>query len=221
MNEFEREDAESSTLIKVGNDFISKGYDFLINPSDAELPDFLKPYRPDALAISKSGEDKVIIEIKGRNSRRLKVPLTEIDSTAANKSGWRYLLIYTGQDPSDIIDLPRPSKSQIKEALGEVKSLSSSGYSKAAILEGWSILEALARSIYPANITTSLRPLPSSAVIERLAMDGQIDSAAAEKLKKISSVRNSVAHGNLSVSVPRNDVEQLIESIESISDQIA
>jgi uncharacterized protein YutE (UPF0331/DUF86 family) len=213
-------DSEKATLDKLRDDFISKGYKFEIEPDRQSLPGFLQKYQPDAIAIGKDETDKVIIEVKRPNTRA-RVELAELTQEIAQKSGWRYMLVYTGQDPSEIIELSRPQKAQVDEAIKEVRALESAGFLKAAMLEGWSVLEALARRIYPSDIRVSLKPLTPASVIERLAMDGLVSDADAKKLRAMISVRNSVAHGDLNVSVSQDDLSYLLKSVETINSHIA
>lgn len=213
-------ESEKFTLDKLRADFEAKGYRFEVERARDLLPSFLQNSQPDAVAIAKDENDKVIIEVRGSNSRA-KVRLAELTQDLAEKSGWRYLLVYVGQDPSDIIELSWPEKSQIDEAIKEVVKLKDFGFQKAAMLEGWSVLEALARRLYKSDIRISLKPLSPASVVERLAMEGLLTDAEAKRLRHLISVRNSMAHGDLNVRVSDDDLSYLINSIQSINDHVA
>ncbi len=213
-------DFEQATLSRLRDDFEAKGYRFIIQPTPEDLPHFVKLRPPDAIAIGRDDVDKVIIEVKRVENRDAKAPMAEVDRDLAAKEGWRYLLVYAGQDPSEIVELSRPLKSQVDNAIDEVHSLEQSGYLRAAMLEGWSLLEALARRIYPHDIRVSLRPLSPIAVVERLAMDGQISGPEAKRLRAMGAIRNSVAHGDLNVSVSPDDLRFLLERVESINARV-
>ena len=210
---------ERDTLERLREDFEAKGYEFLVEPSRAQIPDFLADHVPDALALGQN--DKVIIELKPKESRETKIPLAQLAQKVPSGSGWRYLLVYTGQDPSEIIDVPRSNQSQVDQATGEVRKLEQLGYAKAAMLEAWSILEALARRLYPEDIRFSLRPLSAMQVVERLAMDGEIDADQARRLRQLSSLRNSAAQGDLDVMISGDDVRYLLGVIEGINSHSA
>jgi hypothetical protein len=210
--------AETPVLQSLRADFEAKGYTFITDPSGDQLPEFLRAYRPDALAIGQ--HDKVIIEVQQQGARGPKVPLTRLSETTSSHTGWRYLLVYRGQDPSEIIELSRPQKFQIDAAIREGQALEHNGHTRAAMIEGWSVLEALARRLYPEDIRISLRPLSSMQVIERLAMDGQISDDEAKRLRVLSAVRNALVHGDLNVSVASEDVRYVLTTAEAINKRL-
>jgi REase_AHJR-like len=212
-------DSEKFTLEKLRTDFEAKGYRFEIEPTRDLLPSFLQNYQPDAVAIGKGENDKVIIEVRRPNTRA-KVKLAELSQEMAEKNGWRYLLVYIGQDPSEIVELSRPEKFQVDEAIKEIRDLERAGFLKAAMLEGWAVLEALARRIYKSDIRVSLKPLSPVSVIERLAMEGLLSDTDAKRLRALSSIRNSVVHGDLNVSVSEDDLSYLLKSIEKINGHV-
>jgi uncharacterized protein YutE (UPF0331/DUF86 family) len=210
---------EKITLDRLREDFQAKGYQFIAEPSSDQVPDFLGAHRPDALAIGP--HDNVIIEVKRQGSRALKIPPAQLAQKIASQSGWRYLLVYAGEDPSDIIELSRPQKSQVDRAIEEARRLEQSGHFRAAMIEGWSLLEALARRLHTEDIRFSLRPLSPMQVVERLAMDGQLDAEEAKRLRALSSIRNSVVHGDLNVSVSGDDVRFLLGQVETINARLS
>jgi len=210
---------ERTTLESVRENFESKGYRFIVDPRPDELPSFLGGHRPDAIATKE--HDNVIIEVKPRPTGEARSSVAKLSRQVPPGSGWRYILVYAGQDPHDIIELSRPRKSQIDEALKEVHSLQEAGFDRAALIECWSLLEALARRLYAEDTTVSLRPLSPIQIVERLAMDGQLDDQDARRFRALSSVRNAVVHGDLNVSVLAEDLSYLIEKTELINAQLA
>lgn len=210
---------ERDTLQRLRADFEAKGYQFLVQPDAAQIPDFLAGHKPDAIALGQN--DKVIIDIKQPASRGTRIPLAQLAQAVPAGSGWRYLLVYAGQDPSEITDLPRPNQSQVVEATKEARKLEQLGYTRAAMLEAWSILEALARGLYPEDTRFSSRPLSTMQVVERLAMDGEIDAEQASRLRMLSPLRNAAAHGDLDVKISGTDVQYLLDVVETISSHLA
>lgn len=206
---------ERDTLRRIREDFEARGYQFLAEPARDQRPDFLKDYTPDALALGQN--DKVIIEVKRTGSRDGKIPLAQLVDKVPRDSGWRYLLVYAGQDPSDAVELSRPDQSQVDVAINETRKLEQLGFARAAMLESWLILEALARRLYPEDKRSSSRPLSAIQVVERLAMDGEIDAEQAKRLRELSSLRNFAAHGDLGVSISADDVRYLLDMIDDLS----
>ncbi len=147
-------------LESVRENFESKGYKFVADPRPNQLPPFLAGHTPDAIATS--AHDNVIIEIKRRQSNEARASIAKLSRDLPPGSGWRYVLVYAGQDPDEFIELSRPKRSQIDEAIKEIHSLQESGHSRAALNECWSLLEALTRRLYPEDFRISLRPLRRS-----------------------------------------------------------
>lgn len=57
---------ERERLLQLAEEYRAKGYEILFQPSPADLPDFLKGYRPDMIV--SRGDESVIVEVKSRSS---------------------------------------------------------------------------------------------------------------------------------------------------------
>jgi len=212
-------DVERAALESVRENFESKGYNFVADPRPDQLPPFLAGHLPDAIATN--AHDHVIIEVKRRHPNQPRVSIAELTREIPPGSGWRYVLVYAGQDPDEFIELSRPKRSQIEEAIKEIHSLQEAGHSRAALTACWSLLEALARRLDPEDINASRRPLSPIQTVERLAMDGQLSEEDSKRLRALGSVRNSVVHGDLNVRVLPDDLHFMVEKIELINAQLA
>lgn len=212
-------DVERAMLESVRENFESKGYKFVADPRPNQLPPFLAGHKPDAIATS--AYDNVIIEMKRRQSNEARASIAKLSRDLPPGSGWRYVLVYAGQDPDEFIELSRPKRSQIDEAIKEIHSLQESGHSRAALNECWSLLEAMGRRLYPEDIRISLRPLSPVQTVERLAMDGQLSDEDSKRLRTLGSIRNSVVHGDLNVRVLPDDLQFMVQKIEAINAQLA
>jgi len=212
-------DVERAALESVRQNFESKGYKFVADPRPDQLPPFLDGHLPDAIATN--AHDHVIIEVKRRHTSQARVSIAELTRVIPPGSGWRYVLVYAGQDPDEFIELSRPKRSQIDEAIKEIHSLQEAGHSRAALTACWSLLEALARRLDPEDFNESRRPLSPIQTVERLAMDGQLSEDDSRRLRTLGSVRNSVVHGDLNVRVLPDDLHFMVEKIELINAQLA
>ncbi len=209
-------DAVGEALSRLQADLEAKGYSFVAHPSADQIPEFLRGHRPDAIAVSAAGETKYYIEIKSSESEGSKIPLHAIDREAAGREGWVYLLIYSPKHLSLSTLLPRAEKSQVSAIINEVRKLQEAGHKRAALLEGWAALEAVARRIYKADVRVAPQALTPMGVVERLAMEGFLNAEEAKQFRILTSVRNAVAHGDLSVVVSDADLERLISKIEEM-----
>lgn len=212
-------DLERKTLENLRKDFEARAYRFIAHPSIHDLPTFLKSYRPDAIAIS--DRDRVIIEIKTTKAlQRSEVNLAKIVKEIPPNEGWRYVVVYAGQDISDLEYIPRSSKNQITRTISDAKDLIKQGYNQVSMLLIWSVLEALARRIYPDDIRFVQKPLSSSEIVERLAMEGELDIDEAKRLRSLRSLRNLIAHGDFEIKVSEDDVNFMLSVADRINSDI-
>jgi len=209
-------DLEQKTLEDLRKNFESRAYRFIEHPSEDEIPRFLDSYRPDALAFGE--HDRVIIEIKIPGGLRSnKIDLAEIANRIPPNEDWRYVVVYAGQDPSEALDIPRSNKFQIDHAIKEVRELSAAGHDRAAMLQIWSVLEALARRIYPHDIRFTQRPLSPAEIVERLAMEGELDVDEAKRIRSLRSLRNLLAHGDFETKILKDDVAFILALVDRIN----
>ena len=60
------------------------------------------------------------------------------------------------------------------------------------------------------------KPQPPGRIVEALAMDGYITPTEADHVRSLISKRNSLAHGDLGVSVTSQEIEQFTQTIERL-----
>ncbi|WP_099287654.1 hypothetical protein [Gluconobacter kondonii] len=143
--------------------------------------------------------------------------LAEIANRIPPNEDWRYVVVYAGQDPSEALDIPRSNKFQIDHAIKEVRELSAAGHDRAAMLQIWSVLEALARRIYPHDIRFTQRPLSTAEIVERLAMEGELDVDEAKRIRSLRSLRNLLAHGDFETKILKDDVAFILALVDRIN----
>jgi len=86
-----------------------------------------------------------------------------------------------------------------------------------ALILGWAVLEALARLASTHDGTGHLGPLSPVQAVQLLAEEGYLENDAAADLRRMTSLRNAVVHGDLSADVSAEQAAALIERLHMIA----
>ena len=185
---------ETANIERVAEDYRSRGYDVVISPSPADLPDFLRDVQADILARKK--DDSVLIEVKHSIASTDTDKMRSIAQKVAGRPGWRFVLVSPPPDPSTFGDERYESlqPSDVPAMLAEALALGAS-HPQASLLLAWSVLEAAMRiaaerhELHPArwDAASLMRELVSNGILEREAY---------APLNAAFNLRNAVAHGH-------------------------
>ncbi len=208
-------EVEREALYRLKEKFEAEGYRFILNPVRGDLPDFLQDYQPDALALGSN--ENVVVEAKHRRTKASDISLTHLAQKISSRSGWRLLVVYTGENPDDIVELRRAEQSQIYLALQDLRKLMIHGTNRIVLVAAWSMFEALARSLYTEGDSGASRAQSPTQVVERLASDGYLDLDEARRLRTLISARNRAVHGDLTVNVPDDDIQFMLDKADEIN----
>jgi REase_AHJR-like len=187
----------------------AEGFEVFVQPSRAVLPRFLGDYRPDAIAIGPNR--KVAIEVVRSDGPSSKVRrLREIFS---NHDDWELVVFYVS--PSSVGEqIKRASVGSIKMAIDQAIELRDLGMHPAALVIGWSALEAIARILLPGQLAHSQ---PSGRLLEVLASEGYLTPSEADLLRSVAIARNAVAHGQLETPIEPAQLDALISALRILS----
>jgi uncharacterized protein YutE (UPF0331/DUF86 family) len=211
---------EQNVLDNLRRTYELQGLRFYKNPSREVIPDFLRGYVPDAVAVDDKGGG-IIIEVKQRRSRTVDRQLAQIAEKIAPHKDWEFRAVFTGPELGDSGYIPRPTREQIDAKIQEIQTLAQSQHYDAALVVGWAILESLARSVMTENEGEQSRGLTPIRAVQTLAQEGYLESDAAERLREMAVLRNAVVHGNLSATVSSEQVRDLIEQLQTIASGIS
>lgn len=211
---------EQNVLENLRQTYEVQGLRFYKNPSSEIIPDFLRGYVPDAIAM----DDKrggIIIEVKQRRNRIADRQLAQIAEKIAPHKDWKFRAVFTSPELGDPLDLPKPTKEQIDAKIQEIRTLTQSQYYDAALIVGWAILESLARTVITENEGEQSRGLTPIRAVQTLAQEGYLENDAAQRLREMAGLRNAVVHGDLSAIVSSEQVRDLLEQLQAIASGIS
>lgn len=209
---------EREALRDIAAEYRQQGYDVVIEPEYNQLPDFLKGYRPDAIARGK--DETVVIEVKksplAEPAKHLKVLAEEI----SKHPGWRLKIVLAGPG-SDALEeeLSLPTFAEIGERLASADRMFEVGDHAAALLLLWSLLEAASLhrlrdlGVEPFALKTPI------ALLKDLVSFGFLEQEEYDRLREVVALRNAVAHGFTTASIDaesfsgvRSLIERLLEA---------
>ncbi|SFJ54475.1 hypothetical protein [Methylobacterium brachiatum] len=187
----------------------AEGYEVFTHPSRGLLPAFMQDYQPDAIALGRPKNIAIQIARDAATERPKAAALTERFATSPD---WELRIVYAPEG-SDDRPVPGVSRDAIPTAIARVESLLAADQPEAALLLGWSVLEAVGRLLLPGDVS---RPQPAGQLLERMAMQGIVTPDEADRLRQLAALRNQVAHGALRVAVPGEAVADLIAILREV-----
>ena len=188
---------EVDVMQLVSNELQADGYTVIVEPSASLLPDVLRGYRVDAVAIGK--QPKLLIEIvreKSGVSDRLK----QMRQLLEGITDWQLRVVVVGDQDRDPIS--KVSIQDIRAALNSIEVIAKSD-TRAALLMCWASFEAFARTLNPSNFA---RPQTPGRIVEEFASGALIPPSDAAFLREMVTKRNQLIHGALNTQVEQGEV---------------
>jgi hypothetical protein len=203
-----RPEREEQFIERLRARYQDQGFDFIVRPESATLPDFLRSYTPDALA-QKPGLN-VAIEVKNRQSSSAERALKDIRQLFDGHPDWQFHVYFMG-DPLQRVSIPAASPAAVRTRINEVRALMSQGHHRPAFVMAWSLLEAALRA-RDAEATSSART--PGTVVQTLAMSGLIEPDLERRLRGLIDLRNQIVHGDIAIEPSIADVELVLSAVE-------
>jgi len=161
----------------------AEGFSVFLHPAREMLPQFMRGYQPDAIAVK--DDKQIAIEIK-RNVTRQVAQTKQLQRIFSEHPEWELRVYYIPGHPEE--DIQAPDLPEIDAALAEVDQLKQAGHLRAALIMAWAALEAAGRALLPQDLA---RPQPANRLIEVLASEGVVTPTEADSLRKAISLRNA------------------------------
>jgi hypothetical protein len=201
------EEAVLETLVP---DLEAEGYQVLVHPQRAALPEFMRAYQPDAIAVKR--DKKIAIEVKTSAAPHTERRIQQIREIFTAHPEWEFRLVYA-PPRSPELRLPKPSRDIVLENAKRIPEILDESGPLAALLTGWSVLEAAARFLMP---TEMAKPQTPARLLETLASTGYLTPEEADNLRPLGRLRNEAAHGRLDVPANQSQIEQLAHVVQKM-----
>ena len=193
---------QPQTAQKLARRYQSEGYTVIVEPEKDELPEFLRHFHPDLVALR--ADRSVAVEIKSSRRVRRTDYWRELAQAVRAHQGWHLEIVTNGSsDPQE----ESISQAEIEARIDNSAALAAAGEIEASLLVAWSAAEAAMRLVaerYDVKIS-DLGPL---SLMSRLVGEGFMDRQDYEFVAALSYKRNAVAHG-FRQTITIEDLERL------------
>jgi hypothetical protein len=177
----------------IAEEYRSKGYEVIEQPSPEQLPEFLAGYRPDVLV--QRGDEAIIVEVKSRSSLTKDSRITGVARLVQREPHWNFELVLVGEEQLSVPEGAHPfERDDILRGLESAERLLAAEFLAAALLQAWSTLEATLRLLSEEEGVVLERLTPLS-VLTQATSNGVISRDDYSFLTKIMKYRNAFAHG--------------------------
>ena len=209
------QELERRRIQEIAQEYISKGYNVVIEPESDQLPDFLANYRPDIVA--RGYEETVIVEVKSRSSLAKSAYLRDIAQIVKQHPGFKFELVITNPDEGMLFTQRTItlSKADITKTIEELDELSKSDHSEASLLLAWATAEAVLRLLAQKE-EIPLRGYAPLYLLKQLVTYAVISKEEYDSLLRIMKVRNALAHGFKTEEFDPKLLQELIEMIQHL-----
>jgi uncharacterized protein YutE (UPF0331/DUF86 family) len=178
----------------IAEEYRSKGYEVIEQPSPEQLPEFLAGYHPDVLV--QRGDEAIIVEVKSRSSLAKDPQIMELARLIRAEPHWNFELVLVGEEEQlSTPDRARPfERDDILRGIEAAEKLVASGFPEAALLQAWSTLEATVR-LLSVEGGLVLKGPNSFSILTQATSNGIISRADYNFLAKVMKYRNAFVHG--------------------------
>jgi hypothetical protein len=185
------------------------GFQVRIEPSESELPSWLRSFHPDLIVETRDGE-KIVVEVKARGRVRPAAYWDELKAAIGRNPGWSFRLVLDNRREQELSAMEQPvlSQEQVEEQLKSGELLASQGDYRAALVVMWAAVEAALRDASRAQGIRLLERGPA-ALVTSLYSEGNLSRRDYDALIHIVQLRNSAVHGFQADDIRRSDVQTL------------
>jgi REase_AHJR-like len=178
----------------IAEEYRSRGYEVIEQPSPEQLPEFLAGYHPDVLV--QRGDEAIIVEVRSRSSLTKDPRIREMARLVQAEPHWNFELVVVGEEEQlSAPEEARPfERDDILRGIEVAERLVASGFSEAALLQAWSTLEATVRLLSEEEGFVLERLTPLS-ILTQATSNGVISRDDYNFLTKVMKYRNALAHG--------------------------
>ena len=206
---------ERQRIERIADEYRSKGYDVLVEPSGTDLPSFLGDHHPDLIA--RRGDERLVIELKPPSYRAKPERFRDLAERIQRESGWKLVLIALTPDeeilPGEQLRLLSPP--EVEQHLQQASRLLGLGNQEAAILLAWAAVEGQLRGLARREEISLPRP-DTLTLLRQLVSMGIVDREQYRKLTDAYKARSAVAHGFR----PQTELEPTIHALLGLSEEL-
>lgn len=193
----------------IAEEYRSRGYEVIEEPSPEQLPEFLSGYRLDLLA--RKGDEAIVVAVRTRSSLAKDPQIRELARLLPTKPHWNFELVLVGEgERFNAPEGARPfARDDILWSIETAERLLESGFSEAALLLAWSASEATVRLLTEEEgiMLDRINPL---FILKQAVSNGVISRDDYNFLNNVMKYRNALVHGFKTIDFDLAIVSELI-----------
>lgn len=221
MMSFPTQDVEQRNARQVlegfGASYRNDGFRFVIAPEGDELPEFLRGFPLDAVAVKEGADGVAVVTLDSLRhlDRNVRTALVE---TVKAHPGWRLTVVNIARKSFQPV-IPVATPDALRARMADISALLTAGHRREAFVSAWSLLEAALHRVDPER---KGRPVAGSALVEGLTTLGYLGQETARALTALVTLRNRIVHGDLAAEPTAADVERVLQAVaETLADEPA
>lgn len=200
-------EVERVALDEVESKLRPLGYTVVRAPIPDQLPPFLNDVQPDAIAIGP--QPSLLIEVFRKEGRAAADKVNRLRARLQGHDDWDLqVFYYSSLEPS----LGAVDEKTVEDSVDRVRRLKEAEPS-ASYLLAWAVLEAVARDRLS---EADSRPLSPHSIVSLLMTEGVVSQKVGARLFELAGQRNHLAHGQLDLVPTTDDIEQVLDAVESL-----
>ena len=220
MKIIESKRVEETRILKILREqYEADGYIFYEYPSSNILPETLRKYRVDAIAMG--DDDNILIEVVFKKSKEKSAQLEGLAEKIKELSRWKLRAIYAeGIDAKKLQSRTKLSYKVINTAIVRAEELVENEFWNEGFLLQWSILEAIYFHLSESSDVEKIGIPTVRSIISSLEHEGHVSFRDAKSLRKLFDKRNMLTHGQFNFEVTFKEYSKLDGIVRSLYSEI-
>ncbi len=210
---------EKQRAAAIAEEYRSKGYEVIEKPIVEQLPDFLSGFHPDLLV--RKDDEAIVVEVRSRKALAQEPQIRDLARLLHARPKWNFELVLVGGEEEQIAasrDAQPLKKEDIQHGVETAEKLLESGFTDAALMQAWSISEAVVRLLTEAEGVSYERLAPVHILKEAVA-NGAISREDYNFLTSVKKHRNALAHGFKTIGFDAALVKELVGTTKRLAQQ--
>lgn len=209
---------KTSKLDELTSEYLRKGYRVVARPRPEEVPQFLREFQLDLVAVSDN--DKVAVVVKSSPDLTSQ-SLVHLAEAVEAQQGWRLELVVVNQPAAPEIPIQGElvPEDRVESLLHEAHVLNGEKRSEAAAMMAWAAAESVLRRLV-GSVDVRAERKSSGTILKQLYVLGLIDAEEYDSFNSAMEFRNAFAHG-FAATVSSETIERFIRDVEQLRSRAA
>src|SRR5258706_10273772 len=204
---------KTSKLDELTSEYLRKGYRVVTSPRPEEVPEFLREFQLDLVAVSDNDKVAVVVKSSPDLTSQSLVGLAE---AVEAQQGWRLELVVVNQPAAPEIPIQGElvPEDRVESLLHEAHVLNAEKRSEAAAMMAWAAAASVLRRLV-GSVDVRAERKSSGTILKQLYVLGLIDAEEYDSFNSAMEFRNAFAHG-FAATVSSETIERFIRDVQQL-----